>query len=723
MNSYNHQLILILLKYRRKLLMKFKPLMLGLCLTTSALSQLGMADELPLLGKNGSVNASSLQIDPELSVQFQGGTAFNKRSAVIEVNLKHTDIVDIKGAITLEYPGLVGIPTNVYVYFKLNEDYFIYGKTSTGDLAVVPWNQEIKTLIPLSKMIVEQMPSTLEVPIYQGQLQLPVGKLDVYLGIVYGNFFAHSPKPITIQINNVEPSKLEGEFVAKEDFLPNPDGFGFENYGGFLETDLTDEDMQDFLGKEQACYLSPKGKCILTAVGKLVKKQFISSANGGHCHGMAVASILLKKGKSFKGKDKPADFQSNATTTMELQKSSVRNLIAYYFITQYFETKNKQKPSEVLQTVIDKMNTSDPIATIGIYKRDRTGGHAITPYAVQDKGNGEFWMYVYDNNYPDDASKFIKINRNQETWSYETQINPNAPIDLYDGDATTNNLEAFPLSTYVNFSPLKMGDFAEFQFAGQGLQMLIENWDEQRIGYDFEQEKHVNEIDGAEIIPIFDVGAPPRYRVPITDKEEITGDEMDKFIQQMFGITLGALPGQKFERQADSSLFMRAGQNIAEIGNINLVSGEKFNIAIHPSARMVYLNSESATKQQPEIHLVADDKEKQQSYIYHLSDLKVVAGTDLIIMTSGTDLKIISVAGNEDDPTLTPLDSSTYSLRVTILSADGQRSARSTQLEVPVGVKTRIHVKQWAEESDSSVRSGNSEDGNEGVIEVEIIGK
>lgn len=700
--------------------MKFKPLMLGLCLTTSALSQLGMADELPLLGKSHSVHAGTLAIDQDYVVEFHGGTAFNTRSVATEVNIKTTDIAQIMATIKPINDRIKGAFAQVFVYFTLNNEYFMYyNNTQEGKNLVAPWDGSIRTLKPL--MTVEQMPTTLEVPIYKDQL--PAGNLKVYLAFTFGPFIATS-SPITIQINNIEPSKLEGEFVAKEDFLPNPDGFGFENYGGFLETDLTDEDIQDFLGKEQACYLSPKGNCILTASAKQFKKEAIMAPDGGHCHGMAVASILLKKGKSFKGKDKPADFQSNATTTMDLQKSSVRNLIAYYFMTQLFETKNKQKPSEVLQTVIDRMNTNDPIATIGIYKRDTSGGHAITPYAVQDKGNGEFWMYVYDNNYPDDASKFIKINRNQETWSYETQINPNAPIDLYEGDATTNSLGAFPLSTYVNFSPMKMdGDFAEFQFAGQGLQMLIENWDEQRIGYDFEKEKYVNEIKDAEIVPIFDVGAPPRYRVPITDKDDITGDEIDKFIQQMFGITLGALPGQRFERQANSSLFMRAGENIAEIGNINLVAGEKFNIGIHPSARMVYINSESAITQQPEILLVADDKEQQQGYIYHLSDLKIVAGTDLMVMTSGTNLQVISVGGKEDDPTLTPLDSSTYSLRVTKLSPDGQRSARSSQLEVPVGVKTRIHVKQWADESNSSVRSANREDANEGVIEVEIIGK
>jgi hypothetical protein len=102
-----------------------------------------------------------------------------------------------------------------------------------------------------------------------------------------------------------------------------------------------------------------------------------------------------------------------------------------------------------------------------------------------------------------------------------------------------------------------------------------------------------------------------------------------------------------------------------------------------------------------------------------LSDLKLVDGTELTVRTSGLDLRVISVTGEEDDLTFTPLDSSTYSLRVTEASPEGQRSARSTQLEAPVGAKTYIRVKQWADES--QVRTGNREDGNQGVIEVETL--
>ncbi|RKZ51752.1 MAG: hypothetical protein DRR08_28965 [Candidatus Parabeggiatoa sp. nov. 2] len=717
--------------------MKLKPFILAFCLLTLALPQLVLADDLEL-GKASAVNVHTLQVKPE-QIRFLGMVQFGDGTFAKEVNVKTTDVVDVSGLITLIKPENINdvvisafAPAKVLVYVvsinRSRTGAFILGKTPTGKVQLSEWQGDFKTLSSRPFMELMQMPSRgmIEVPIYQGQLG--AGNYQAFLGFLYPSqqarqfMYASSPRPIHIRVNNAEPSKLEGEFVAKENFLPNPDGFGFPNYGDLnLETDLTDEDVIGFLGQDQACYLSPQGKCILKALAQQWKRQQIESAGGGHCYGMAVASVRLKKGLPFKGKTQPTDFQSGATTTLDLQKSAVRHLIAYYFTAQFsgpIQTlyNDSQKPSKVLQTIIDQMNTDDPIAVIAIFKRDYSGGHAITPYAVQDKGNGEFWVYVYDNNYPDNASRVVKINRDQETWSYEAQTNPNAPIDLYEGDAGSGTLVAIPLSANENLPPFETRDVVEFQFAGQGQQMLIENWDEQRIGYDFETERHVNEIEGAEIVPVFDVGAPPRYRVPVSNTDKIAGNDFDKFLGQMFGVTVGALPGQAFERQADATLFMRASKAIAGFGNINLAPNEKFEVAIHPSAEMVYLHS--ATTQKPEIFLAVDDEETQQGYIYELSNLELVEGTDLMVMVDGLDLIVFSVAGlDEDAPTVTPLDSSTYSLRVTKMDASGQASARSTKLEVRAGEKTRVRVKQWGNDN---TRAGNR-DGDEGVIEVEVI--
>ncbi len=78
---------------------------------------------------------------------------------------------------------------------------------------------------------------------------------------------------------------------------------------------------------------------------------------------------------------------------------------------------------------------------LGIYKRDFSGGHAITPYAVEDQGNGLYHVFVYDNNYPNET-RIMEINRDDETWSYEASTNPDVEADLYEGDIDTPNIRS-----------------------------------------------------------------------------------------------------------------------------------------------------------------------------------------------------------------------------------------------------------------------------------------
>lgn len=702
------------------MIMKLKFLSLVLFLSTVLLSQFSMAEDLPLWYNADVINSESLEILP-VQVQFQGGSTFNGQAFANEINVNTTNVVDIQATIKIN-DGLVGFSANVYLPIKFNnQKFFLYKSQSTGELQISQWDGKIDTLKPF--MSIEQMPDTLSVPVFQGLL--PVCDLKVFLSIMMKEkYFASTLMPIKIKVNSAVPSQLEGEFIVRENFLPNPDGFGFENYTDCLETDLTDEDIVAFLGQEQACYMSPQGKCILSARATTWKQQEIDGGNNGHCYGMAVASVRFMKKLPFKGKTNPADFENGAVTTLELQKKSVRNLIAYYFTSQYagilekYTTEIKQTPSQVLETIIARMNTDDPIAVIGVMDRSGSGGHAITPYAVKEKGNDVFEVYVYDNNYPDDANRFVTIDRDKETWQYEVKVNPDSTPFIYEGDATTFTLCAIPLSEHDNLKPINISDnIAEFQFTGQGLQMLIENWDEQRIGYDFETGQYVNEIEDAEMVPVFNIGTPPKYRIPVNTIDD-KQDDVEKLLSQMFGVTIGALLGLESEPETNSSLFMQAIDGIVEFGNINLTSGEKFNAVIHPNARTVYLQSESITTQKPTISLTTDDKVTKQGYIYELSELALVKGTDIMILIDDNhNLEVWSIAGTD----FTSLDSSAYSLRVTKMDKNGQAFASKKKILLQAGVKTRIEVKKWVRSNNS--RAVDKQDIEEGVIEVKVIEK
>jgi len=68
------------------------------------------------------------------------------------------------------------------------------------------------------------------------------------------------------------------------------------------------------------------------------------------------------------------------------------------------------------------------------------GGHAITPYAVEDVGNGKFWVHVYDNNYPG-AGKYVEIDTTTNTWKYAgAAINPGEDAAPWGGGVGTLDL-------------------------------------------------------------------------------------------------------------------------------------------------------------------------------------------------------------------------------------------------------------------------------------------
>lgn len=62
----------------------------------------------------------------------------------------------------------------------------------------------------------------------------------------------------------------------------------------------------------------------------------------------------------------------------------------------------------------------------------KTGGHAVTPYALYDRGNGRYDVAVYDNNYPD-AIRAVHLNTKTQTYRYLVSANPSEPALIATG--------------------------------------------------------------------------------------------------------------------------------------------------------------------------------------------------------------------------------------------------------------------------------------------------
>ena len=246
---------------------------------------------------------------------------------------------------------------------------------------------------------------------------------------------------LTLEVSHAQSP---GDIIADLGFRPEVNGFSFENYGEGHD-DLTAVEVQRMFG-DIACDSSPTGGdngCVLTPTAQMWMESTNQEMSGGHCEGMAALSLLL-----YTGTENTGPFGGGDTNTLALDGNNpLQREIAFWWATQMTDPTDTSvvngKPSEIVNTLVDSMNNKGDTYTVGIYMRDGSGGHAITPYAVTDQGGGVYWIMVYDNNWPG-AERHIEVDTNAETWQYNAATNPDEPESLYEGDAETNTLSLTP---------------------------------------------------------------------------------------------------------------------------------------------------------------------------------------------------------------------------------------------------------------------------------------
>ena len=306
---------------------------------------------------------------------------------------------------------------------------------------------------------------------------------------------------------------LEGAEINDSGFRPNIDGFSFQNYADNPVTvDLTSAELQRMFG-DRVCASTANGKCILTYPAERWMNQAVSAMKSGHCEGIAVLSSLM-----YYNKTSPGLFGGNSVIDLSLQDVLLQREIGYWWTTQVTSPGGSKKvlesPKVVLETLASAFGNGSGAGemwVMGIYLPDGSGGHAITPYAVEDLGNGTARILVYDNNWPKD-SRFIEVDTLNNSWRYLASSNPDEPNSLYSGNASTKNLEIVSLSSRLgqqqcDFCGKESGAGKE---SAAGSTKNIQIWqsgkacalvtDEngQRVGT-LESGQLVNEIPGAEI--------------------------------------------------------------------------------------------------------------------------------------------------------------------------------------------------------------------------------
>lgn len=373
-----------------------------------------------------------------------------------------------------------------------------------------------------------------------------------------------------------------GEVVFDFGFTPETNGFSFENYGDDIPaTNLTADELRRMFGDE-VCADINGDECILTPPAEQWMEQINGDMAGGHCEGMAVLSLMM-----YTGQVSPSDFGGSAASDLDINDETLQREIAYWWATQAVDPTASSvirgTPMEILE-YIRQMDVNGETYTIGIYN-DRGEGHAITPFGVEDKGDGLYAILAYDNNYPGETRE-LYIDSRDNSWTYETSINPAVETDVWSGNADTQTLDLTPTSARLDSQacPFCEGGYAragklavsteplnQIFLDGEG-HILITDDSGNRLGYVDGQ--IVNEIPGATFTkyrmlasgetpePIYSV--PANLDVTVTvDGSELTEETLTDLVLIGPGYTIGVEGIYLAPGQVDVAYFYPTDEMIA----------------------------------------------------------------------------------------------------------------------------------------------------------------
>lgn len=455
----------------------------------------------------------------------------------------------------------------------------------------------------------------------------------------------------------------EKDFVASIDFRPEKHGYPFKNQGGkyprtpgLVNTNV----MVRMFGKD-ACVGGNAKSCRLTPAASEWMGMINRAMNGGQCEGMAVSSLTFFKGIDDAGKVKPG-----AKSAHDLQHNQVAPLIGYYWAFQAVDPvardvvtgRRRSTPAQTLDTLSEMLKKKE-LATLAIFAPPpMRGGHAVTPYAIENKGNGVYWVRVYDNNYPN-QSRWIEIDKDANTWRYDVAaLNPSQTKMPWTGTAQTRSIVVMPLSSRLSKAECPFCKSAKGRktvMSSRSSAISISDPDGRKVGYEGDQ--LVNEIPDAEVVdlagfledsvapePMFLLPDEVPYDIKIEPSKQAKADEDD----------------DEADEEATGVAVFGKGTAVA-LGSVKRSAGESDVLSLSADGQGIKVRTGSG--RMPAMRVAMDDDDSGVSL--RVGNLKADAGDEVELQvdrakgnfkiqgggksTDGYDLKLRRVHADADD--------------------------------------------------------------------------
>jgi hypothetical protein len=492
-------------------------------------------------------------------------------------------------------------------------------------------------------------------------------------------------------------------------FDPQQNGFSFPNYGSNIPaTNLTPAEIRRMFG-DQVCADINGDECILTPPGQQWMEQVNGAMAGGHCEGMATLSLMM-----YTDAIPPSTFGGSVASDLDISDESLQRELAYWFATQAvaptYTSVIKGTPMEILE-IVQQMDVNGETYTIGIYSQNG-GGHAITPIGVADKGDGVYAILVYDNNYPGETRE-LYVDSRDNSWTYETSINPEVQSDVWSGNADTKSLDLTPTSARMGeqlcpfcsgggFASTSGGKLAapeqklnQIFLDGEG-HILITDDNGNRLGY--VDGKIVNEIDGATYT---------QYRM----EASMDAPEPIYSLPANLDVTIEINGSALAEETLTDLVLIGPGYSIG-VEEIYLTPGQVDIAYFYPVDEMIAY--ETTSDEAPNIVFGIENPDAEADYYFEIYGADITGGG---IITAWLDSKAGDLLINTEKLN----NEGEFNFYMTRITDETEDEFSAEEIMLKEGALVYINYAEWTDENPEGIYFGIDLDGDGNIDEEYVV--